>query len=100
MSLISGNAFQLDHNKYDLIFCDAMHNPNEMAANMPQIIAHSNQGSVWAFHDMYPLAIECVLGFADVEYVELVDLLGIFIWMGEKLERRTSEIFVQSALAP
>ena len=83
VTLISGNAFELDHSKYDLIFCDAVHEPNEIAANIPHIIARSNHGCVWAFHDMDKRNIDIVLSLPNVEYIDLINSLGIFIYMGE-----------------
>ena len=82
VTLISGNAFEVDHNKYDLIFCDALHDANEINANIPHIVTHSNHGCVWAFHDMDQRSIDLVLRLANTEFRELTQSLGMFIYMG------------------
>lgn len=80
--LVSGDAFELDHDKYDLIFCDATHDAHEIAANVPQMVARSNRGCTWALHDMNQANIEQVLKLAKVEFCELTGSLGTFIYLG------------------
>lgn len=50
--LVSGDAFELDHDKCDLIFCDAVHEPHGIEANVSHLLARSNHGCIWALHDM------------------------------------------------
>lgn len=83
VELISGDAFELDHDKYDLIFCDATHEPHEIEANVPRLIPRSNHGCIWALHDMNQVNIERVLALADVEFCELTGSLGTFVYRGE-----------------
>jgi hypothetical protein len=83
VSLISGNAFELDHSRYDMIFCDAVHEPREISANLPHIIMHSNHGCVWVFHDMDQHKIDLVLNLAPAEFSELTNSLGVFIYLGD-----------------
>lgn len=82
VTLISGDAFELDRDKYDLIFCDATHEPHEIEANVPRLVALSNHGCVWALHDMNQVNIEKVLALADVEFCELTGSLGTFLYRG------------------
>jgi hypothetical protein len=83
VTLISGDAFELDHDKYDLIFCDATHEAHEIDATVPQLAARSNHGCIWALHDMNQDNIERVLGLANVQFCELTGSLGTFIYMGD-----------------
>jgi len=80
--LTSGNFLDLDHDKYDMIFCDAAHDRHELEHNLPHVIAHSNHGCVWAFHDMDRRQIDVVLGLAEAEFGELTETLGVFVYMG------------------
>ncbi len=83
VTLISGDAFQLDHDKYDLIFCDATHEAHEIDANVPHLVTRSNPGSIWALHDMNQANIERVLALANVEFCELTGSLGTFVYRGD-----------------
>lgn len=82
VTLISGDAFELDRETYDLIFCDATHEPHEIDANVPRLVARSNPGCIWALHDMNQVNIEKVLALADVEFCELTGSLGTFVYRG------------------
>ncbi|HEY0938584.1 MAG TPA: class I SAM-dependent methyltransferase [Steroidobacter sp.] len=82
VTLISGDAFELDRDTYDLIFCDATHEPHEIEANVPRLVAHSNPGCIWALHDMNQVNIERVLALANVEFCELTGSLGTFMYRG------------------
>jgi predicted O-methyltransferase YrrM len=83
VTLISGDAFELDRDKYDLVFCDATHEPHEIEMNIPRLIDRSNHGAIWALHDMNQVNIEKVLAMANVQFCELTGSLGTFIYMGE-----------------
>jgi hypothetical protein len=83
VELVSGNAFDLDRDKYDLIFCDAVHERHEIEANVPLMVARSNRGCVWALHDMNEDSIEQVSTLADVQFCELTGSLGVFIYLGD-----------------
>jgi hypothetical protein len=83
VELISGNAFEMDHDKYDLIFSDAAHEEHEIVANMPHVVARSNHGCIWALHDMNEANIELVTSLANVEFCELTGSLGIFVFVGQ-----------------
>ena len=83
VTLVSGDAFELDHDKYDLIFCDATHEPHEIEATIPRLPARSNHGCIWALHDMNQVNIERVLALTNVEFCELTGSLGTFVYMGD-----------------
>jgi hypothetical protein len=80
--LFSGDAFELDHDKYDLIFCDAVHESHEIEANVPHLVARSNHGCIWALHDMNQVNIEKVIALANVEFCELTGSLATFLYRG------------------
>ncbi|HEY6127057.1 MAG TPA: class I SAM-dependent methyltransferase [Candidatus Acidoferrum sp.] len=80
--LISGDFIDLDSSKYDMIFCDATHDIHELELNLPHVVAHSNHGCVWAFHDMDRSKIDAALNLADVEFSDLTISLGVFVYMG------------------
>lgn len=82
VTLISGDAFELDRDKYDLIFCDATHEPHEIEVNVPRLVDRSNHGCIWALHDMNQVNIERVLALANVEFCELTGSLGTFVYRG------------------
>lgn len=83
VTLISGDAFELDQDKYDLIFCDATHEPHEIETNVPRLAARSNPGCVWALHDMNQANIERVAALANVELCELTGSLATFLYRGD-----------------
>jgi hypothetical protein len=80
VNLISGNFIELDSEQYDLIFCDAVHEPNEIRLNVPHIIERSRKNCVWAFHDMNPENVDVVVSLSGSLLVEQVDSLGIFLY--------------------
>lgn len=84
VELISGSGFELDRDKYDLIFCDTAHEQHKITAEVPNLVARSNQGCVWALHDMNEASIELVMSLADVEFCELTGSLGTFIFWGQE----------------
>jgi hypothetical protein len=84
VELIAGNAFELDCDKYDLIFCDALSEQQEITVTVPNIAAHSNHGCVWALHGMNEANIELVMSLANVEFCELTGSLGIFVQLGQR----------------
>jgi hypothetical protein len=84
VELIAGNAFELDRDKYDLVFCDALPEQQEISITVPNIVALSNHGCVWALHGMNEANIERVMSLADVEFCELTGSLGIFILLGQR----------------
>lgn len=83
VQLFSGDAFELTNDKYDLIFCDAVHEMHEIDANVPQLVARSNRGSIWALHDMNQANIDRVIALAKVEFCELTGSLGTFVYRGD-----------------
>ena len=78
VELISGNFIEIDSGKYDFIFCDAMHEDNEIRLNLPQIINRSEENCIWAFHDMSDLNIDIILDYSKALYINRVNRLGIF----------------------
>ena len=100
VELVSGNAFEMDCDKYDLIFCDATHEQHEIEANVPLMIARSNHGCVWALHDMNEGNIELVSSLADVQFCELTGSLGIFIYLGKPQPAEEASATAVSAAYP
>jgi hypothetical protein len=84
VKLISGDFTVLDRTEYGFIFCDAMHNHEEIALNLPFVLSASSDDCVWAFHDMTPSNVADVLGMSPARLIRVVDTLGIF-----RLQRRT-----------
>jgi hypothetical protein len=83
VELISGNFIDIDNGTYDFIFCDAIHEPNEIRLNLPQIMKRSGKNCIWAFHDMSDINIDRVLEQSNSLFIEKVDRLGIFLYLGE-----------------
>jgi hypothetical protein len=82
VELISGDFIELDTGRYDVIFCDAMHQPEEIAYNLPHVIERSNPGCMWAFDDMNPENISAVLSSGTAVLADCAELLGIFRYVG------------------
>ena len=81
VNLISGDFSIEDSSMYSMIFCDALHEPNEIKLNLPHIEERSNKGCIWAFHDMNEENIEMVLSMSKYsKLIDVVDSLGVFIY--------------------
>jgi len=78
VNLHKGDFSELDHTRYDLIFCDAMHDAHEIKHNLPLLLGVSQSICTLAFHDMTPAAIETVLASAPVKFITRADSLGVF----------------------
>lgn len=83
VNLVSGNFIELDSDKYNFIFSDAMHDVIEIENNLPHVIEHSTEKCLWAFHDMDENTINFVLKNSNVKYIGLVKTLGIFEYSRE-----------------
>jgi hypothetical protein len=84
VELISGNFIDLDHNLYDFIFCDAMHEQHEIETNLPFVIRNSVQHCIWAFHDMNDLNIDWVLKLSNSKFIERTHSLAVFLYLGSE----------------
>lgn len=84
VKLVSGNFIDLDNVTYDFIFCDAIHETNEISLNLPHIMRRSVKNCIWAFHDMSDANINIILEQSNSLFIERVDRLGIFLYLGEK----------------
>lgn len=82
VELFSGNFKDLDNDTYDFIFCDAVHDPNEIRANLPDIVKRSRSNSIWAFHDMNEENVRTVEKEANCLFVGMAASLGIFVFLG------------------
>lgn len=82
VNLVSGDFIELDHEHYDFIFCDAMHEPHEIEHNLPEIIKRSSRHCVWAFHDMTDGNIDLILRLSNSRFVEKAHSLGVFVYLG------------------
>jgi predicted O-methyltransferase YrrM len=79
VNLVTGDFSALDHTRYDLIFCDAVHDPVEVLANVPAVARCSEDGCVWAFHDMTRVNLAAVAEVAPTaRLLTLADTLGVF----------------------
>ena len=78
VKLISGDFTKLDDMKYDFIFCDAMHDPEEIKHNLPFVERNSQDRCIWAFHDMKQANIETVLSLSPVKFIAIAASLGVF----------------------
>lgn len=83
VELISGNFIEIDSGKYGFIFCDAMHEPNEIRLNLPQIINRSEENCIWAFHDMSDTNIDIILDYSKALFINRENRLGIFKYVNK-----------------
>ncbi len=79
VNLISGNFIELDKRKYAFIFCDALHEPNEIRLNLPHIMQRSGQNCIWAFHDMNDENIGVVSRLSNAVLVDRLGSLATFL---------------------
>ena len=84
VNLISGNFIEIDKGMYDFIFCDAIHEANEIQLNLPHIVTRSLKNCIWAFHDMSDSNINLILGISNSQFLKRADRLGIFLYLGEQ----------------
>jgi hypothetical protein len=89
VELISGDFVELDAGRYDVIFCDAMHFPEEIDHNLPHIIDRSNPGCIWAFHDMNPENIRTILSSSTAALADLSESLGVFRYVADSASSLT-----------
>jgi predicted O-methyltransferase YrrM len=82
VKLISGNFIDLDKDKHTLIFCDATHDAKEIEINLPHIIARSEPGTIWAFHDLNAKTVKCVTMLSNSKFLYKEKSLGIFEFLG------------------
>ena len=80
VNLIVGDFSVLDSSTYGMIFCDAVHEPNEIRLNLPHIEKRSEKGCIWAFHDMNEENIETVLSMSKSKLIDIADSLGVFVY--------------------
>ena len=78
VELISGNFIDLDRGQYAFVFCDAVHEPNEIRHNLPHIMDRSMRPATWAFHDMDAGNTALVAELSGAQPVKQVGSLGIF----------------------
>lgn len=78
VELVSGNFIELDKDQYALIFCDAVHEPNEIRHNLPHIVERSISRTIWAFHDMDAVNIALVDALSRTRLISQVGSLGVF----------------------
>lgn len=83
VNLITGNFIELDKNKYDLIFCDALHDIEEIKINLPHLIERSRNNCIWAFHDMKQINIDEVLANSNSLLIGRFESLGVFLYLGK-----------------
>jgi len=83
VELVSGNFIELDRDRYAFVFCDAVHETNEIRHNLPHIMERSASSAVWAFHDMYGINATLVEELSGARLVERVGSLGIFNYIGQ-----------------
>ncbi len=82
VQLITGNFTTLEKDKFDFIFCDAMHGPTEIRLNLPHVVNNSRRGCIWAFHDMNPKDAQLITELSDCIFIEGIDSLGVFLYRG------------------
>jgi hypothetical protein len=66
--------------KYDLIFCDALHDINEIKLNLPYMKKISNNNCIWVVHDfnctykLFPTKVND----RKLNFINAIDTLGVF----------------------
>lgn len=78
VNLNSGNFKSINDKKYDLIYCDVMHDKSEIELNLPDLIRLSNPNCFWAVHDIknyHPSLIACK---PNIIYLYKRNNIGVF----------------------
>lgn len=80
VALHSGDFRTISNMKYDIIFCDAIHDRHEIDLNLGDIERLSNPSCKWAFHDMKADNIAYIQQKYPMTKLEKqVEDLGIFV---------------------
>ena len=89
VELISGNFIERRADKFDFIFCDALHDPAEITLILPEIVKQkSNDSCVRAFHDMIDENPSCVLSGFNSSFVERIYTIAVFPFSSESASHR------------
>jgi predicted O-methyltransferase YrrM len=81
VNLHAGDFSKIESQTYDFIFCDAMHDVNEIRRNAQHLVRLSNEKFVWAIHDVYPDLVSVVLENAnrtDIKLISHTNSLAVF----------------------
>jgi SAM-dependent methyltransferase len=76
VQLIAGD-FRHDPHTYDFIFCDAVHNEQEIAANLPDCIRLLKSGGIFTAHDVTPELLP-LYERHGLRVVMIIGTVGIF----------------------
>jgi len=78
VNLNEGNFNIIDNKKFNFIFCDAMHDINEVNLNLPHMIRLSENNCIWAIHDINLELSNTIKKYATL--LKTIDCIGIFIY--------------------
>jgi hypothetical protein len=79
VNLISENFHTLNF-KYDLIYCDALHDINEININLPHMERISNKNCIWAIHDFNMICsyMPESINERKINMINVIDNIGVF----------------------
>jgi len=77
VNLHEGNFNVIDNKKYNFIFCDAMHDINEINLNLPHMKRLSENDCIWAIHDINLEILNEIK--KHVKLLKIVDCIGVFV---------------------
>lgn len=80
VNLNSGNFKSIQNKTYDLIFCDAMHDQNEIDLNLPDLKRLSNKNCVWAVHDVKNYDPNLIANEPNIKFLERKNSIGVFLF--------------------
>jgi hypothetical protein len=78
VNLHEGNFNVIDNKKYNFIFCDAMHDINEINLNLPHMKRLSENDCIWAIHDINLEILNEIKKHAKL--LKTVDCIGVFVY--------------------
>jgi len=77
VAIHTGDFDQVDNVGYRFIFCDAMHDPDEISLNAPKLRPYLSRGAVLACHDSSPANEECIRSYFPIGHSFTVDSLFV-----------------------
>jgi predicted O-methyltransferase YrrM len=80
VNLIGDDFQNIINKKYNLIFCDAMHDQNEIQLNLPKVKELCYNNTVIAIHDVTSKHIKIIEDTNNIFFHSQSDSLGIFYY--------------------
>lgn len=78
VNLNCDNFQNITNKTYGFIFCDVMHDTNEIRINLPKIKELCGHNSLIAIHDTTPMHADIIESGGNLKFSKQVDSIGVF----------------------